>query len=393
MSAQLWIKAGKEKALRRLHPWVFTGAVQKIKGKPGLGDSVDILDHQGTWLARGAYSPHSQICARVWTFNSAEHIDQDFFVHRLTQAKILREAFLPAGTTGYRLCAAESDGLPGVTIDVYADIIVCQLLSAGAERHRGDILHALQVLYTEHRVYERSDVDVRKKEGLPLITGALVGDTPQQPVIIEENGLKLEVDVVNGHKTGYYLDQRDARQTIRKYAQNKRVLNCFSYTGGFGVYAAAAGASDVINVDMSQSALDTAKRNMALNKLTTPTEYIQDDVFAYLRACQGKELFDVIVLDPPKFVDSKANLTRACRGYKDINRLAAQLLNPGGVLLTFSCSGLLSGELFQKVVADGLLDAKRNGHIIERTFQAADHPVATPYPEGLYLKGLVVHVS
>lgn len=393
MSAQLWIKAGKEKALLRRHPWVFTGAVHKIKGKPGLGDTVDIVDHKGNWLARGAYSPQSQICARVWTFDADETIDSAFFLQRLQQAKSLRDDLLPAATSGYRLCAAESDGLPGITIDVYADIIVCQLLSSGAERHRGDLIEALRTLYPAYRIYERSDVDVRKKEGLTPVTGALHGDIPQAPVVIEENGLKLEVDVVNGHKTGYYLDQRDARQAIRRYASGKRVLNCFSYTGGFGVYAAAAGASEVVNVDMSQAALNTARQNMALNGLTTPTQYIQDDVFAYLRTCQGQQRFDVIVLDPPKFVDSKANLTRACRGYKDINRLAAQLLNPGGILLTFSCSGLLSSELFQKVVADGILDANRQAQIIERTFQAADHPVATPYPEGLYLKGLIVRMN
>jgi 23S rRNA (cytosine1962-C5)-methyltransferase len=394
MAGQLVIKQGKEKALRRKHPWVFTGAVQKIQGKPGLGDTVDVLDNKGQFLGRGAYSPHSQICARIWTFDANEAIDDAFFERRVARAKALRDAVVPAGTTGYRLLAGESDGLPGITVDVYANWLVCQLLSAGAEIQRGTLVQALRSHFPKHSVYERSDVDVRKKEGLDPVVGLLHGSAEPEPVIIEENGLKLWVDIKTGHKTGYYLDQRDARQTITKYAAGKTVLNCFSYTGGFGLYAAAAGASAVTNLDMSQPALDVAQQNLDLNGLATPVEHIQGDVFKILREYQqSRRRFDVIVLDPPKFVDSKANLTRACRGYKDINRLAAELLNPGGILLTFSCSGLLSSELFQKVVADGVLDAGRDMHIIDRLFQAPDHPVSMPYPEGLYLKGLVLRAA
>ena len=403
MAGQIVIKQGKEKALLRKHPWVFTGAVAKIKGKPGLGDTVQVVDTRGNFLGRAAYSPHSQICARVWTFDANEEIDFAFFKGRFERALRMRQAVLPEGTTGYRLIAGESDGMPGITIDVYANWIVCQLLSAGAELQRGVIVEALRAVLPDHNVYERSDVDVRKKEGLEPVTGLLHGvSAPPAELIIEENGLKLYVDIVTGHKTGYYLDQRDARQAIMKYAKSKRVLNCFSYTGGFGLYAAAAGASFVRNLDMSQSALDIAARNLELNGLdASKVEQVQGDVFQLLRDYLGEgktrdegtsEKFDVIVLDPPKFVDSKASLTRACRGYKDINRLAAKLLNPGGILMTFSCSGLLSAELFQKVVADGALDAGREMQIIERTFQAADHPVSLPYPEGLYLKGLVVRL-
>lgn len=396
MAGQLIIKQGKEKALLRKHPWVFTGAVAKIKGKPGLGDTVDVLDTRGQFLGRAAYSPHSQICARVWTFNVNEEIDLEFFTRRFERALRMRRAVLPPETTGYRLIAGESDGMPGITIDVYANWIVCQLLSAGAELQRGVIVQALRAILPEHCIYERSDVDVRKKEGLEPVTGVLHGNAePSSDLVIEENGLKLYVDIVGGHKTGYYLDQRDARQAIMKYANGKRVLNCFSYTGGFGLYAAAAGASYVRNLDMSQSALDIAARNLELNELdTSKVDHVQGDVFQLLRDYLADESakFDVIVLDPPKFVDSKASLTRACRGYKDINRLAAKLLNPGGILMTFSCSGLLSTELFQKVVADGVLDAGREMQIIERTFQAADHPVSLPYPEGLYLKGLVTRL-
>lgn len=393
MAAQLFIKPGKEKALLRKHPWIFTGAVSRIKGKPGLGDTVEVYSAKGDFLARAAYSPHSQICARVWSFDLNEPIDHAFFVRRIEAAKMLREAVLSAETTGYRLVAGESDGLPGITIDIYANWIVCQLLSAGAELQRGKIVDALRKIFPAHSIYERSDVDVRKKEGLEPVTGLLHGEAEPTPVTIEENGLKLKVDIVTGHKTGYYLDQRDARKTIQKYAKGKRVLNCFSYTGGFGLYAAAAGASEVVNMDMSQTALNLAAENLRLNNITTPVKHVQGDVFKLLREYQGEEKFDVIVLDPPKFVDSKASLTRACRGYKDINRLAAKLLNKGGVLLTFSCSGLLSSELFQKVVADGVLDAGRSMHIIERTFQSPDHPVSLPYPEGLYLKGIVARLA
>ena len=416
MAGQLIIKHGKEKALLRKHPWVFTGAVAKIKGKPGLGDTVEVLDTRGKFLARGAYSPHSQICGRVWTFDVNETVDLQFFISRFERALRMRQAVLPAETTGFRLIAGESDGLPGITIDVYANWIVCQLLSAGAELQRGVIVEALRTVLPDHSIYERSDVDVRKKEGLEPVTGVLHGHSePPADLVITENGLKLYVDIVSGHKTGYYLDQRDARQAIMKYAKGKRVLNCFSYTGGFGLYAAAAGASYVRNLDMSQAALDMAARNLELNGLdSSQVEHVQGDVFQLLRDYLGEgknahrdsasnqeqqtsntansEKFDLIVLDPPKFVDSKASLTRACRGYKDINRLAAKLLNPGGILMTFSCSGLLSADLFQKVVADGVLDAGREMQIIERTFQAADHPVSLPYPEGLYLKGLVVRM-
>lgn len=394
MAGQLIIKQGKEKALLRKHPWVFTGAVAKIKGKPGLGDTVEVVDTRGQFLGRAAYSPHSQICGRIWTFDANEQVDFEFFKGRIERALRMRHAVLPEGTTGYRLIAGESDGLPGITIDVYANWIVCQLLSAGAELQRGVIVEALRSVFPEHNVYERSDVDVRKKEGLEPVTGVLHGSSePPSALVIEENGLKLYVDIVSGHKTGYYLDQRDARQAIKKYAKSKRVLNCFSYTGGFGLYAASAGASFVRNLDMSQPSLDIAKRNLALNGLDdVDVEHVQGDVFQLLREYQSGEKFDVIVLDPPKFIDSKASLTRACRGYKDINRLAAKLLNPGGILMTFSCSGLLSTELFQKVVADGVLDAGREMQIIDRTYQAADHPVSLPYPEGLYLKGLVVRL-
>ncbi|MDP5291785.1 class I SAM-dependent methyltransferase [Oceanimonas sp. CHS3-5] len=394
MTSSITLVAGREKSLLRRHPWVFSRAVDRVQGQPNAGDTVDILSHKGQWLGRGFYSPQSQIRARVWTFDRNEHIDEAFFLRRLERAKAGREDLIhEQGLTGYRLCAAESDGLPGVTIDVYANVVVCQLLSTGAERWRKAIVAALTSLYPGACIYERSDVAVRKKEGLKERKGLLAGTLPTEPVVIEENnGVRILIDVETGHKTGFYLDQRDNRRIAGRYCQGKRVLNCFSYTGTFGVYALKGGASEVVNADVSESALALAKQNAELNQLDlSRARFEQADVFKLLREYREQgESFDVIVLDPPKFAESKAQLNGACRGYKDINMLAFQLLNPGGVLLTFSCSGLMTSDLFQKIVADAALDAGRDAQILERLNQAADHPIGTAYPEGHYLKGLVV---
>ncbi len=396
MSARIYLNIGREKSLLRKHPWIFSKAVNKIKGNPMLGDTVDVFDQKGNWLARGAYSPESQIRIRIWTFDEQEEIDQDFFIRKLISAQSRRDWFISeGGLTGYRLIAAESDGLPGITIDKYDNIITCQLLSAGAEFHRYTLVAALQALYPECSIYERSDVDVRKKEGLEPVTGWLAKPLDSTECIIEEHGLKIHVDVEQGHKTGFYLDQRDSRLTAGKYAKDKTVLNCFSYTGTFALHCAASGAKEVTNVDVSQTALDLAQRNLDLNDLTDANvNFVKEDVFKLLRQYRDeKRTFDMIILDPPKFVDSKAQLTRACRGYKDINMLAMQLLNPNGLLLTFSCSGLLETSLFQKVVADAALDAKKKAYFVERLHQAADHPVSSNYPEGYYLKGFVCQVE
>ncbi len=396
MSARIYLNVGREKSLLRKHPWIFSKGVSKIKGKPMLGDTVDIFDSKDNWLARGAYSPESQIRIRIWTFDEKEEIDRDFFLKKLTSAQLRRDWFIEQGKlTGYRLIAAESDGLPGITIDKYDNLIVCQLLSAGAEFHRYTIVSCLQELYPDCAIYERSDVEVRKKEGLEPVTGWLTEPLDSTECIIEEHGIKIHVDVDKGHKTGFYLDQRDSRLAAGKYSKDKTILNCFSYTGTFSLHCAANGAKEVTNVDVSQTALDLAKRNLELNGLgDANVNFVKEDVFKLLREYRAEgKTFDMIILDPPKFVDSKAQLTRACRGYKDINMLAMQLLKPNGTLLTFSCSGLLEAGLFQKVVADAALDAKRNVYIVERLQQAADHPISSNYPEGYYLKGLVCQVN
>lgn len=395
MTVRLFLAKGREKSLLRRHPWVFSGAVQRVEGKALSGETIDILDSQGKWLARGAYSPESQIRARVWTFQPDEEINIDFFIRRLQQAQSWRDWVAQRdGLDGYRLIAGESDGLPGITIDRFQNFLVLQLLSAGAEYQRPALLSALQHCYPECSIYDRSDVAVRKKEGLPLAQGPVLGDLPPELLPITEHGMKLLVDIQQGHKTGFYLDQRDSRLAARNYSAGRRVLNCFSYTGAFAVSALMGGCEQVISVDTSQAALDIAKQNVELNKLDlSKAEFVRDDVFQLLRNYRNQgEKFDLIIMDPPKFVENKNQLASACRGYKDINMLALQLLNPGGILLSFSCSGLMPTDLFQKILADAAVDAGRDVQFIEQFRQAADHPVIATYPEGLYLKGFACRV-
>ena len=394
MSASIILQPEREKSLKRRHPWVFASAVANVKGRCRVGDTVDVFSSQGEWLGRGAYSPESQIRVRIWTFDQQEPVDNGFFVRRLEQAMALRRSVLDFTTTNsYRLIASESDGLPGVTIDVYNTVAVVQLLSAGADKQRKKIVWALNKVLPDCSVYERSDVDVRKKEGLEPVTGPLSGEPPQQVEILENN-LRINVDIIHGHKTGFYLDQRDSRARAGHYAKDKSVLNCFSYTGTFSCYALAGGATSVTNVDVSDSALSLAAEHIRLNDLDeTKAEMVNGDVFEVLRQYHEQQRqFEMVILDPPKFVDSKASLNRAARGYKDINMYGIHAVKPGGFLLTFSCSGLMPADLFQKIVADAALDAGRTVKIVERLTQATDHPVITTYPEGYYLKGLVCQV-
>ncbi|HCE2190735.1 TPA: class I SAM-dependent methyltransferase [Vibrio parahaemolyticus] len=396
MTAAIYLVKGREKSVKRKHPWIFSRGIDKVEGEPALGETVDVFTHDGKWLAKAAYSPESQIRARIWSFEK-EEINKAFFVKRFQNAQLLREDVIERdGLTGYRLIAAESDGLPGVTIDRYQNFFVCQLLSAGAEYNKQAIVDALVECFPDCNIYERSDVAVRKKEGLKETTGVLHGEMPPKSVVIEENGVKISVDIVGGHKTGFYLDQRDSRQQAMKYVKDKEVLNCFSYTGGFGLYALKGGAKRVINADVSQPALDTAKYNAELNKFDISKKravFLNADVFKLLREYrdQGTQ-FDVVIMDPPKFAESKAQLNGACRGYKDINMLAMQILKPGGTLLTYSCSGLMDQVLFQKIIADAAVDANRQVKFVERFEQAADHPTDTAYPEGFYLKGFACKV-
>ncbi|GGD51975.1 class I SAM-dependent rRNA methyltransferase [Lacimicrobium alkaliphilum] len=394
MTSSVVLHPLREKSLLRHHPWVFASAIDKQTGTLRTGDTVEVYSSEGQWLGKGAWSPKSQIQIRIWSFEQQEIIDNGFFLRRIKSALAGRQALIDRhGLTGFRVVAAESDRLPGITIDKYDNLLVCQLLSAGADKHRSKIVWALNKCFPDCAILERSDVSVRLKEGLKPVVQTLYGTVPEQ-ICIEENGIKVLLDPLQGHKTGFYLDQRDNRAKAASYAKGKNVLNCFSYTGTFASYALAAGAEKVINMDVSDDALQMARRNLEINDLDlSKAEFIKADVFQALRdyASQGQK-FDQIILDPPKFVDNKAGLNRACRGYKDINMYAMQLLKEGGILCTFSCSGLMPAELFHKIVADAALDAGRDVQFLERLSQAADHPVASTYPEGYYLKGLICRV-
>lgn len=390
---RLVLKSGREKAVLRRHPWIFSGAVQQVEGEPASGETVGVYDAHGQFLAWGAYSPESQIRLRIWSWDQDATIDRDFFVEQIQNAVQLREAlFDKSDTTAYRLIHAESDRLPGLIVDQYKDTVVIQILSAGIERWREEIVTALVEFLHPTCIYERSDVAVRELEGLPKRTGVAYGTLPEQPITISENKLRFKVDVVEGQKTGFYLDQRDNHRFCRGIAKGKSVLNCFAYTGGFTVEALAGGAASVLSIDSSEDALALAKENVSLNNLPLDKcDWIVGDVFEELRTLRDRgEGYDLIILDPPKFAPTASQARQAARGYKDINLYGFKLLNPGGVLMTFSCSGGIDENFFQKIVADAALDAGVDAQILYRLSQSADHPTHLTFPEGTYLKGLVV---
>ncbi|MGA2489494.1 MAG: class I SAM-dependent methyltransferase [Anaerolineales bacterium] len=387
----LILKPGREKSLLRRHPWIFSGAVARLEGDPASGATVDLLAANGQFLARAAYSPCSQIRARVWTFDPIERVDIDFFRRRLQRAIHSRADIKSVHTDACRLVYAESDGLPGLIVDRYADVLVLQSLMAGSEYWKDTQTDLLRELTGLKDIFERSDADVRELEGLPPKVGLLRGDIPYSPISILENNLRFYVNLEIGHKTGFYLDQRENRLRVRALADGRDVLDCFCYTGGFTVNALAGGAKSVLSVDTSAEALALCRENVALNVLpVTRHMVLEGDVFQLLRKFrdEGKS-FDMIILDPPKFAPTAAQVERAVRGYKDINLLAFKLLRPDGLLVTFSCSGGVEAALFQKIVASAALDAGVDAQILEHLAQAPDHPVALNFPEGAYLKGLV----
>jgi 23S rRNA (cytosine1962-C5)-methyltransferase len=398
----VFLKPGREKSILRHHPWIFSGAIEKIEGNPGLGETVEVRATDGSRLAWGAYSPQSQIAVRIWTLDPEQPVTPAFFRARLDRALAARRALgfnlapesgitSHASLSAYRLVNAESDFLPGLIVDRYSDYLVCQFLSAGAEHWKPEIIKLLNELVPNTGIYERSDVEVRQKEGLSPITGVLSGSPPPDLIEIQENECRFIVDIQHGHKTGFYLDQRENRSLLAEYSRDQEVLNCFAYTSAFGVWALKGGAVKVTNIESAASLLELAQRNLELNQLDSPkVEHVTGDVFQVLRQYRdSRRQFDLVVLDPPKFAESRSQVERATRGYKDINLLAFKLLRPGGLLFTFSCSGLIPPDLFQKIVADAALDAGREAQIIRRLTQAADHPVALNFPEGEYLKGLV----
>jgi 23S rRNA (cytosine1962-C5)-methyltransferase len=383
---------GKERSLLRRHPWVFQGSV--AKGRADSGETVRVEAHDGRFLAWGAYSATSSIRVRAWSFEEAERIDHAFFKRRVAAAIALR-ARLPIASTGVRLIHGEADGLPGVIADRYDRTLVAQFSSAGAERFKGAIADALVGATGLAHLYERSDAGVRDLEGLPATTGWLRGEPGATEVQITEHGWRFALDIAAGHKTGFYLDQRDNRAAFARWIERlgcRRVLNCYCYTGGFTVAALAGGAAQVVSLDSSAPALALLAQQVARNGFDAARCVAADaDVNQYLRqAIAAGETFDAIVLDPPKFAPSAAHAERAARAYKDINRLALKLLAPGGLLFTFSCSGGVGAELFHKIVAGAAADAGVDGAIVQRLGAAPDHPCTLAFPEGEYLKGLVV---
>ncbi|MBL8438619.1 MAG: class I SAM-dependent rRNA methyltransferase [Zoogloeaceae bacterium] len=394
--ADLILKPGKARSLQRRHPWIFAGSVDRLEGRARPGDTVLVKDATGQPLARAAWSPASQIRARVWSFDPAVVIDHAWF-KRTVAASVARRAGHPhlAGQEGLRLIHGEADGLPGVIADRYGPVVVLQLTSAGADKWREALVAALVQATGCQAVYERSDSEVRKLEGLEPVAGCVHGELPL-PLTILENGVRLEVDPVAGHKTGFYLDQRDNRRLTGELAAGRAVLNCFCYTGGFSLQALAGGAASVVSIDSSGPALATAARNLALNPQLDPTraEWREEDVFQALRALKAEgRRFDLVILDPPKFAPSAAHAERAARAYKDINLHGFRLLNPGGILMTYSCSGGVGLELFQQIVAGAACDAGVEGRVLHRLSAAPDHPIGLGAPEGEYLKGLVCQVG
>lgn len=393
----LTLKSGREKPVLNYHPWVFSGAIERVEGAPEPGDLVAVNDHRGNYLATAYFNPHSQIRARLLSWDPNQAIDEDFWHGRLQRAIENRQALaLEPQTNAYRLVYAEADGLPGLVVDRYAGFLVLQSLTLGIEKRKEMLVQILVDLLQPAGILERSDAAVRGKEGLAEVSGMLWGQEAPQRLVIQENGLPFTVDLWQGHKTGFYLDQRENRALFgrREWVEGKRLLNVFAYTGGFSVYAASAGAGHITNIDSSIPALEMAEQNVLnIAPARTADEYIAGDAFEVLRYLREEgELYEVIILDPPKFAHSQSDVQRASRGYKDLNLLALQLLKPGGLLATFSCSGHISADLLQKILFGAAVDAGREVQILAPLAQAADHPVLLTFPESAYLKGFLCRV-
>ena len=387
------LKPDRQRSLERRHPWIFSGAVAKISGAPGAGEIVTIKSADGKFLAYAGWSPKSQIVARVWSFNETDRIDAAFLRARLQASIARRAALLQSGVSNaVRLVHAESDGLPGLIVDRYADVLAVQMLTAGIECWRDTVVEALREMTSCAAIFERSDAEVRELEGLAPQIGAMFGTVPAEPVRIQEHGVDYLVDVVLGQKTGFYLDQRDNRRRVMDLASDKKVLNAFCYTGGFSIGALRAGARSVLSIDSSESALVLAQKNVLLNGFSEDqATWWEGDVFQALRTLRDKaEHFDLIVLDPPKFAPTASHVEKATRAYKDINLLALKLLTTDGLLVTFSCSGGVNADLFQKIVAGAAVDAKVDAQILARLGASSDHPASVHFPEGEYLKGLIL---
>lgn len=395
-SKVLKLKPGREKSLLLRHVWIFSGAVAELPLNAEPGETIDIVDCSGRFLAKAAFSPQSQLIARVWSFDQKEAINAEFFAKRIKAAIAYRQMLkLDEPMGGCRLINSEGDHLPGLVVDRYKDILVIQITSVGIEFHRNLIIKLLAEATGAKAIYERSDIKIRAHEGLPEQSGLVYGEAVPNPIIIEENQHRFAVDVRHGQKSGFYFDQRLAREAVARYASGRMVLNAFSYTGAFAVCALKAGARQVINIDSSAPALRQAAHNLEMNKIK-PEQFENRvaDVFDELRklVAEGRK-FDLVILDPPKFIESQKNLLRGCRAYQDIARLGYQLLTSGGVLFNFSCSGLMTADLFQKITAAAAIEAGVSAKLIGHLEQAPDHPVTLAVPESFYLKGLITCVE
>lgn len=389
------LNEGREKSLLRHHPWIFSKAIQKADESLQMGQTVEVVNQTGEFLCYGLYSPNSQIRVRALSFDENVKITDALVASRVKDAISLRKNVFARGNDGVRLISSEGDLLPGLIADKYNEFIVISISSCGMERYKNIICHTLKEIFPECSIYERSDTKSRAKEGLPVRKGVVIGREPDDTIYVrEEDQVYIPVDIKNGHKTGAYLDQRLSRIKAGSLSKGASVLNCFSYTGGFGLWALKGGAKRIENVDVSEHALNAAKTGVAFNHLDPGRcKFLKKDVFAYLREQVEKGAkYDLVILDPPKFAESAANLKKACRGYQDINRLGLKLVAKGGHLLTFSCSGLVDPALFQKIVADSAIDAGVDGRVLGTLRQDEDHVVSLPCPETFYLKGLDIAV-
>lgn len=389
------INEGREKSLLRHHPWIFSKAIQKADESLQMGQTVEVVNQAGEFLCYGLYSPNSQIRVRALSFDENVKITDALIASRVKDAISLRKNVFARGNDGVRLISSEGDLLPGLIADKYNEFIVISISSCGMERYKNIICQTLKEIFPECSIYERSDTKSRAKEGLPVRKGVVIGTEPDDTIYVREEGqVYIPVDIKNGHKTGAYLDQRLSRIKAGSLSKGASVLNCFSYTGGFGLWALKGGAKRIENVDVSEHALNAAKTGVAFNHLDPGRcKFLKKDVFAYLREQVEKGAkYDLVILDPPKFAESAANLKKACRGYQDINRLGLKLVAKGGHLLTFSCSGLVDPALFQKIVADAAIDAGVDGRVLGTLRQDEDHVVSLPCPETFYLKGLDIAV-
>lgn len=389
------LRKGKEKAVKQMHPWVFSGAIEHVKGKPENGDIVMVTDNKNDFLAFGFYNNTSRVAVRLLEWNLETEINESWWRKKIRTAVKLRESLHNEDTNTYRLIFSEADYLPGLIVDRYADFLSVQILTSGIERIKHILLDELQELLKPIGIFDRSDASARAHEGLEASSGGiLMGIKPPEFVSVKENGIFYQVNIAEGQKSGFYCDQRDNRRMVAEYVKGKKVLDCFSYSGGFSLNAMKKGASHVISVDSSALALETLKRNMEINSFKDiPHQLIQSDVNKQLRAFrESNEKFDMIILDPPKYAPSRSALTKASRAYKDLNRTAMLLLNDGGLLATYSCSGAVDISLFKQILAWAALDAGKEVQFIQQFCQPADHPVRSSFPEGEYLKGLLCRI-